>query len=276
MNRTLGWGIVFAAWIAILVGVYYWWLHPRDATPPTMAPPVAEAPPPPPAVEPEPQTRYPIEEARPDAQAPKAAAPLPPLNESDNVVEQSLADLIGRGSVAELLNVNGFIRRFVATVDNLPRAKVAQRLWPAHPPKGRFATKSAGDGVYLSADNYRRYAPFVQLMERVDTGKLVALYVELYPLFQQAYADLGYPKANFNDRLVEVIDHLLATPDVKEPIKLARPWIFYEFADSELEARSAGQKSLIRMGSANAAKVKAKLRDVRRQVTGRTKEQKES
>jgi len=111
-------------------------------------------------------------------------------------------------------------------------------------------------------------------------GKLVALYARLYPLCQRAYGELGYPNRYFNDRLIDVIDHLLATPevkgpiklvppDVKGPVKLERPWVMYEFADPELEARSAGQKILIRMGAGNAARVKAKLRDIRRQLTQR-------
>jgi len=52
----------------------------------------------------------------------------------------------------------------------------------------------------------------------LDNHKLIAVYVEYYPLFQQAYDDLGYPSAYFNDRLVEVIDHLLETPDTKDPM----------------------------------------------------------
>ncbi|HKC44456.1 MAG TPA: DUF3014 domain-containing protein, partial [Burkholderiales bacterium] len=72
----------------------------------------------------------------------------------------------------------------------------------------------------------------------------------------------------FNDRLVEVIDHLLATPTVTGPIKLARPWVLYEYADPALESRSAGQKALIRMGPENAARLKAKLREIRQRVTG--------
>ena len=43
------------------------------------------------------------------------------------------------------------------------------------------------------------------------------MYKQYYPLFQQAYVDLGYPEGYFNDRLVEVIDHLLATPGRDRP-----------------------------------------------------------
>jgi hypothetical protein len=106
----------------------------------------------------------------------------------------------------------------------------------------------------------------VKIVQNTDTAQLVAIYKQYYPLFQQAYADLGYPDGYFNDRLVEVIDHLLATPEISGPIRLKRPSVNYEFADAELENRSAGQKLLIRMGSENAAVVKAKLRELRQAV----------
>jgi hypothetical protein len=42
----------------------------------------------------------------------------------------------------------------------------------------------------------------------------------------------------------------------------------YQFADPNLEDLSAGQKIMIRLGSENAARIKARLRDVRRELTG--------
>ncbi len=106
------------------------------------------------------------------------------------------------------------------------------------------------------------------MIESVDAGKLVAIYVRYYAWFQQAYKELGYPTGTFNDRLIEVIDHLLAAPELKGPIKLVQHKVLYEFADPELEARSAGQKIMLRIGAENARRVKAKLRDIRREVTG--------
>ncbi|HKE94098.1 MAG TPA: DUF3014 domain-containing protein, partial [Povalibacter sp.] len=93
-----------------------------------------------------------------------------------------------------------------------------------------------------------------------------ALYKHFYPLFQQAYTELGYPDGYFNNRLVEVIDHLLETPEVTGPIRLTQPGVLYQFADPALEERSAGQKLLIRMGSDNAAALKLKLRELRREI----------
>jgi len=96
---------------------------------------------------------------------------------------------------------------------------------------------------------------------------MVAVYRRFYPLFQQAYVELGYPKGYFNDRLVEVVDHLLAAPEIDGSIALVQPRVLYQFADPELEARSAGHKILLRMGPENAAQVKAKLRAIRSELT---------
>ena len=53
----------------------------------------------------------------------------------------------------------------------------------------------------------------------------------------------------------------------REPVRLVQPKVMYQFADPELEARSAGQKLLMRMGNANAALVKDKLRALRAELT---------
>jgi Protein of unknown function (DUF3014) len=93
------------------------------------------------------------------------------------------------------------------------------------------------------------------------------VYIRFYPLFQQSYQNLGYPTGYFNDRLVEVIDAMLATPEPTGPIQLERPNVMYTFADPALEARPAGQKLLIRMGPQNARVIKAKLTELRAVIT---------
>ncbi len=90
--------------------------------------------------------------------------------------------------------------------------------------------------------------------------------MRLYPLFQQAYVELGHLDGYFNDRVIEVIDHLLAAPSPDGPIPLVRPNVMYQFADPALESRSAGQKFLIRIGPDNAARVKTQLRALRERL----------
>jgi hypothetical protein len=131
---------------------------------------------------------------------------------------------------------------------------------------GGFGVAGDNDNTTIGAQNALRYRAYIVAMEGVEAKRLVATYVQLYPLFQAAYQELGYPNGYFNDRLIEAIDDMLAAPDVAQP-KLAQPKVLYEFADPALEELSAGRKILVRMGPENAKRVKDKLRAIRRELT---------
>ena len=201
--------------------------------------------------------------------APAAEAePLPPLGESDGPLAAALAGFANAGDLAKALVSEQLIRRLVVTVDNLPRERLAMNDRAFKRVPGELIVRSR-DGTYsLNPSNEARYVPLVTLAKTVGAENAAQLYLRFYPLFDQAYRELGTPGRHFNDRLVQVIDHLLATPVVDAPIALVQPKVFYEFADPALEARSAGQKMLIRMGSVNQAQVKAWLQTFRKAVTG--------
>lgn len=196
-----------------------------------------------------------------------APASLPALNKSDVAISAELQRVLGEKSVTAWLNPESVVRHIVVTLDNLPRQKVAVEKRPLHALSGQTVVNTQGDSMTLSEQNFARYAPLIKLTQATDTRQIAAVYFHFYPLFQQAYEDLGYPGEYFNDRLVEVIDDLLAAPEPTGPIELVQPRVFFEYADPKLEARSAGQKLLIRMGPKNAATLKAKLRELRAVVT---------
>lgn len=256
MNKTIERLIFIGLAVLVAVGGYLWWKR-QEAPPPPVA--KVEAPPAPAAAPAEPEIEHPIAQAEPPA-------PLPALADSDAAIRKSLAGAVGEKMLAEFLIASGIVRKIVATVDNLPRPKLSQKILPVRPASGHFIVAGSGDDAVIAVDNAARYAPYVKAAEAIDTKKLVAVYVRFHPLFQQAYRELGYPKAYFNDRLVQVIDHLLLTPEIKGPIRVAQPKVLYEFADPELESRSAGQKLLMRIGVDNAQRIKAKLREIRREV----------
>lgn len=253
------WVVVAVIVAALAISFYVWQQGGQEA--PQPPPPARTETPPAPAARPAPQIQFPLPQV---ADSPS----LPMLDQSDSTMREGLASLFGRSSFEQFFQPQNVIRRIVATVDNLPREKLALRLMPVKAVAGSLLLTGAEENRVLSAQNSARYLPYVLMAESVDAGKLVAIYIHHYPLFQQAYRELGYPSGYFNDRLVQVIDHLLAAPDIGGPIKLAQRKVLYEFADPELEARSAGQKILIRIGAGNAARVKAKLREIRREVSG--------
>jgi hypothetical protein len=262
MKKPIWWFILVIA----LGGpvILYLWLESEKPPPQELPRPM------PPAAEP--AIRHPIDAARPTDGPPEPAAkPLPPLAESDGPIRDALARLLGH-KLEEVFYLQDIIRRFVATVDNLPRENVSPRLMPVKPVAGRLVTASKGESLTLSPENGTRYGPYVRLAEAAPTTALVAMYVQFYPLFQQQYEQLGYPGKYFNDRLVQVIDHLLAAPQVQGPVLLTQPKVLYEFADPKLEGLSVGQKILVRMGGENAAKMKAKLREIRAALVSKAKE----
>lgn len=260
MNARTLWLIGIASFAIVVATVLYF--RKERTEPDIQAPPLPAA-----SQEPaEPTIRHPV----PPPAAPIEEAPLPPLAESDTAIREALGQILGEDPVGRFLIPSSIIKRIVATIDEMPRKKLPLNMRPAMPTGGRFTTAGVEDRITLAAENASRYAPFVEIVRATDARQVAALYLRYYPLFQQAYEDLGYPTGYFNDRLVEVIDHLLETPDIDGPIELVQPKVLYEFRDPELEARTAGQKLLLRMGRENAAVVKAKLREIRGEVAGKT------
>lgn len=193
----------------------------------------------------------------------KYEEPLPELDSSDNAIKAVITKLID--NAAKLFLFKSFIRHFVVTIDNMPNAKLAQRYAFTSKVPGKFAViKQAEDSILLDEKNYQRYKEFVALAERIDTHKIIAIYIRFYSLFQQAYEELGYANRQFHDRFVQVIEILLATPDVKDPILLEQPKVFYKFADPALESLPSGQKILLRIGYDNSQRVQSKLQELHR------------
>ncbi len=248
---------------AIGIGLYV----ARNGPPPTSAlpgqssalPAIATAPP-------ASTIQHPIDAA---ANATDASAPvLPALDASDAAAIEALAALAGTSGLGALLNPEHVIQRTVATIDGLARQKLSPDAFPIRGAGGTFAAHTENGRSEIDPRNFERYGIYARVADAVDAKALVAWYVRFYPLFQQAYREQGYPDAYFNDRLVVVIDHLLETPDLHDPVALTQPNVVYEFADPSLEKRSVGQKLLLRSGPENARAIKSKLREIRAALVG--------
>lgn len=258
---------------ALAAGWWFWWRPaPPAPLPPIAAAPVVEpapaAPAPPPASAAEP--RHPITEPEPTANAANATGPVD--------MAGGVATLIGQRALQALLQTDDFVPRIVATVDNLARPAAPARLWPLVPAEGRFLVAQEADGdALIGADNAARYDRYVALAERLDPAAVARLYRSAYPQFRQAYASLGFAGARFNDRLVEVIDLLLATPDVAPPVAVRlpviggpvqpqRPWLLYEYTGAGLQERAIGQRILLRLSPGQRLRARAWLAAFRQQI----------
>ncbi len=251
MNRDLGLAIV----LLLVVGGAGWWLYSQPDPEPEPTPVSTDE-----TIEPE-APREPVYVV-PAFNDPQTLVDLPTLDDSDAYFQLELRSLFG-GALDSLLVESGGIERFVATVDNLPRKAIAESIRPLRPVAGSMLTENGA----IAAENADRYDLYVALFTQSSVDDMVSAYTRFYPLMQEAYQRLGYPDAYFNDRVIAVIDHLLATPDDKGPLAVVRPHVLFEFADPELEALSAGQKILLRIGPQHASDIKSRLRELRDRLT---------
>jgi hypothetical protein len=223
------------------------------------------------------------------APVPSAAAPAPaePQYQLEGAAANGAADpaaavteLYGKQTVQSLFRLDDLSRRIVATVDNLGRARAPANLWPVNPVPGRFQVDGPGDSGTVGVANAKRYAAYVSLLDKVDLARAVVLYRQVYPTLQKAYEDIGYPQGYFNDRLVAVIDLLLATPEpagapalhmpsLDASVQPTRPWVLYEFDDPALQSLSSGQKVLLRLSAADRQRVRSRLTELRARVTAK-------
>lgn len=278
-----------ALWLILLLlivaagGGYYIYFLEQEESPDLAVPPPIPVKVERPEAEPQPQTVTEEEVAPPPAlveeEVVEEAEPLPELAESDEEALTVAAQVLGEDPARTYLVTEGLISKLVATIDALTRDELPGNIIPVRGPGGEMQVTSDGVSDQINPDtglpepyyvfdpiNFQRYTPQVEVLEAIDGATLVQNYRHYYPLLQQSYRELGYTEGEFNVRLLEVIDELLATPEPGQPVRLIKPEAFYEFADPELEALSAGQKLMVRIGPSNAARVKTKLAEIREAI----------
>lgn len=267
-HNSAAFKIIGAIVVIVIVAVAAWWYFSRvpgvdfsrHGPAPSAPAPASTAPAP---------VEHPISEAQ-TGPASAATAPLPPLDASGDPMAKALAEIPGAESLAKLLLARGLVPHIVATVDALPRHTIGASILPLKAPAGTFAVDTSGEQPAVAVDNYKRYDAYMKIVEGVDPRTLVTWYVHWYPLFQESYRQLGYPRGYFNDRLIEAIDNMLAAPNVQRPAKLVKlPDGHYAFADPTWEALSVGQKLMIRVGPDHERALKSRLRSIRALLLGK-------
>ena len=201
-------------------------------------------------------------------QPPAPEEKLPQVQQSDETIGQALKGLIPDAQLLKVLRMDNFVQRLVSTIDRLPEKRLPRQNLPAYPPEGKFRVDEDKQGqLFISPANAERYAAYMKILKYTPEDLVLKAYVHFYPLFQEAYRQLGYQNAYFNDRLVFVLDHLIQTPDPEEPIAVEQPVVLYTYKDPYLENLSAGQKCLLRMGRAQRLEAVEILRRYRLKLT---------
>ncbi|MCU7553579.1 DUF3014 domain-containing protein [Alteromonas sp. ASW11-19] len=208
-------------------------------------------------------------ELDPDAEA----QPMPetpeiepePLDTSDVAIKEALAEVSqeNKDEVNRILVNEALLQRFVVSVTNLADDKMAPNHQLVTPPEQPFRTYTQADKEWIDAASYKRYTPYVNMLESFDNEALLNLYDTYKGDIQKKYAEIGDPDQPFNDVMVDAINQLLDTPEVPMPVEVYTDSVAYKFADPKLESLSEPQKQLLRTGPDNMRRIKAKLREIK-------------
>tara|TARA_R110001599_G_scaffold65838_2_gene185799 strand:- start:52627 stop:53481 length:855 start_codon:yes stop_codon:yes gene_type:complete len=191
------------------------------------------------------------------AELPAPAPPaLPPLAESDAMVQEQLAAAGAGPELQKLQQQQNLIQQGTALIEGFSRGLVLRKLLPLDPPKGAFPVEAQGEQMFMSPAGYARYDNYADAIATLDSAALVNNFHTMRPLFEQAYSQLGLPAEDFDNAVIRVLDRILATPEIEDPIALTRKSVMYQYADPQLEQLTPLQKQLLRMGPDNIRRVK--------------------
>jgi hypothetical protein len=253
-NRTIiG---IFVALLIVVIAAFAWWWMGRGGGDQEMQAVVPATPTPAPVPTPSLEERL------------SAKLSGTTLNTSDAVVRELAAALSANPKLTAWLVNEDLIRRFTAAVDNIAAGKSPADQVEFLRPKQGFKVKTASDGtIVIDPASYQRYDVVAAVVGSLDTAGTVALYSELKPLIDDAYAEISPPGKSFDDRLEKAFDQLLAVPVLDEPQEVRQLVVTYAWSDEELESLSAAQRQFLRMGPDNVSTIQAKLGQIRAALT---------
>lgn len=236
--------------------------EPAPIITPTLPQTRIEPPEEPPAVAAEPVVEEaPVEVEVTEPVAPTEVVQLPSLNNSDEFVFEGLRALNNGAALIRVLADEQLVRSIVVFVENINRGGFPQTGLPYKGVSEEMPVRNLDENLFvMDPSAHERFDQIIDTFVAVDTQQALMLYRTLQPLFQQAYAEIGYRNVDFSETLRSAINVVLRAPNVEGPYQLVKPSVMYLYADANIENMEEVQKQLIRIGPENTQKLKDKLR----------------
>lgn len=238
----LRWAAVALAGLAAGSLLTFWWMS--RAQPPTTAPASTTA------------AEGVVGSSRPARQV----LPLPPLGASDTLLGDLVSAISRHPAIVRWLATPGLIRAAVLAVVQIGDGRTPAVPLTALQPDSRVQIAGTTDGAPLDAASYRRWESAVRGLTSIEPAAAAQIYVNIKPLLDEAYQELGYPGGNFDEALTRAIRVLADTTVAPEPPRLLRRPNYFEYEDATLRSMVPVQKQFRLIGPDNRRQVMAWLR----------------
>ena len=208
------------------------------------------------------EVQIPEQETLPASDDENIVVELPSLNESDSFFFNALGSFQSGAVLVELLAEDQIVRKFVVFVENISRGEFPQTGLPYKNLGQEMPVINIDENLFeMGEETHARFDEVIRIFTEIDVDASISLYRTLSPLFQQAYAEIGFRNTSFDDTLRRAINNVLRTTNMEGPYQLVKPSVMYLYADAEIENLLEVHKQLIRIGPDNASVLKAKLRE---------------
>ena len=182
---------------------------------------------------------------------------IPPLANSDQWLRELFATLSRHPLLARVLAQPGIVRAAVLAVVQIGDGKTPAVPLDAMRPNERLKLAATGR---IDPASYARWDGPSRALLDINAADAAQVYVNTKQLFDEAYAELGYPGGNFDDAIVRAIRMLVDTPEpAGDPVLLERS-AYFEHEDDALRALRPVQKQLLLTGPENRRQVLTWLR----------------
>ena len=214
----------------------YWWLS--RAQPVTAPPPTAA-----------------VVETDTESNRPKRQPiDLPALGESDTLLRSLVSTLSQHPTLARFLTTDGLARASTLAVVQIGDGRTPDQPLLALRPSSRARMRGTDSGT-LDPASYGRWDSAVGALTSVAPADAAQLYVNIKPLLDEAYVELGHTDGDFDAALVRAIAMLRATPVPAEPPALVSKQGVLEYANPEFQALKPVQKQFLLLGPENQRRV---------------------
>jgi hypothetical protein len=234
-SSPLQWILVAVAGIAVGAALMFWWMS--RAQP---------APPPPPSAE--------VTDANASTNRPKRQLlDLPSLSDSDGFLQSLVSALSQHPALARFMATKGIVRASTVAVVQIGDGRTPAAPLGALRPSQRL--QIAGSSAVLAEANTARWDAVSAALTSVAPSDAAQLYVNVKPLIDEAYIELGHADGNFDAAIVRAIVMLASTPSLETPPTLLRRPGYLEYEDPDLRALKPVQKQFVLMGPANRRRI---------------------
>jgi len=240
-SSTARWLIVGAGLVVAGSMLALWWLS--RAQPPTVTPAPATM------SDPNQAERRPL----------RQPLELPALASSDDMLRDLVRQLSRDPLLARLLATRELVRNVTLAVVQIGDGRTPVASLATLRPSVRLETGTSGK---VEAANFERWESAVRALQSIPARDAAQVYVNVKPLFDEAYRELGYPQGDFDAALVKAIRMLNATPEITEDLVLLRREGYFEHDNPALRSLPPVQKQLVLLGPGHRRRVLAWLQQV--------------